>query len=143
MQNNNIEFKDYIPEEEIKNYFSIIEKDKDVSVCLLASADGVGSSVYIETAADNEYVEGVIKVFLNATDIRRYGKTVAIDEHVENDKVRKWEMPYSAFLSYIKEINEKRLAKNQKGIKAVATIILNNKLVDIDVIYTPEKNFSN
>lgn len=132
------EFKDFIPVELYKKYFDVMIADENVYICIIQNEAQVGA-VYLERPREKaETVEGVIRVFFNLDDLRRYAKSVSAVEQVPIDLVRRWEMKFSSLVEYVVKMDSRYKESGRMGIRAVGSAIHAEKFMDLDVLWTAE-----
>jgi len=137
----NFEFKDFVPKVLYEKYFDVMTKNDTVYVCLIQNENQVGS-VYLESPKEGgEDIEGVIRVFFDIDSLRKYGRSVSLTEGIPFDFVRRWEMTFGQFVDYVSKMDARYKQSDRKGVRAVASAVHAEKFVDLDILWTAERNF--
>lgn len=135
-----ITFKDFIPNELYKRYFDVIKNNGTVYVCLIQN-EAQMNVVYLEPSSrKNDRIEGILRVFFEQEQVKRYNKQVAIAEGVSPDLIRRLEMKFSELIEYISSLDARYKKAGRKGIRAVASSIHSEKMVVLDIVWTSEKD---
>lgn len=131
------EFKDYVPREIYIKYFDTMKSDGAVYVCLITNEDQVGA-IYLERPMDAPEVDGVVRVFFNPSDLKKYTHSVAAVESIPVDMVKKWEMKFSSLIDYMAKLDTRNKTEGSLGVRAIASAVYADKFLDIDTMWTSE-----
>jgi len=138
------EFKTFIPSLLYTRYFETCVADAPVYICVVNNDSQIGQ-VYLEKPPEANYVgaqplEGQIRVFFTAEDHRRYAKSVSLAEGIPFEFIRRWEMKFSVFVDYISQMDAAYKELGKPGVRAVASAIHDEKFVDLDILWTAERD---
>jgi hypothetical protein len=99
----NLSFKDFIPVEIYDKYFDVMTNDETVYICIIQN-DSQVNAVYLEKPDEDADISGIVRVFFHLEDLRKYGKQVSLSENIPHEFVKRWEMKWSAMITYITTI---------------------------------------
>lgn len=136
----NFEFIDFIPPELYKQYFDIVTNNGTVCVCVITNENQV-NTVYLEAPRKKDKdLDGFIRVFFDVSHMKQYGTQVAMKEQIHPDLVKRWELPFNELVEYVKTMDERRRAKGSPGVMAIAYSIHAQKFIEIDTVWTSDKD---
>jgi hypothetical protein len=140
LSQNIFDFKNFVPVELYKKYFDVILSDENVYICIVQNEDQIGA-IYLERPKDKtDKVDGVVRMFFQLDDLRKYGKSVASSEEIPYESVRRWEMNFNKLIDHISKMDSKYKAMGKKGVRLVASAVHEEKFLDIDIVWTSESN---
>lgn len=127
-----------IPPKVLQSYFERIAKDGTLFICLVST--GVKSAFYMENSNDPEdTVEGIVRVFISLDDLRNYAQMICASEGIEEESTRKWEVRPSKIVEYFSELSKSYEDSGKKPVRVVVCTIIGTDLVELDVLWTSEK----
>jgi len=137
----NLTFRDFIPEHVYQSYFNAMTNDDILYLCVV-QAENQNASVYLERSnKKDDEIDGIIRVFYDKQDLLRYTKQVSLVEGIPPEFVKRWEMKFSALIEYVSTFDQRNRAAGRNGIRTVACSILKEKFVDLDILWTSESKF--
>ncbi len=136
------EFIDFVPPELYRAYFEeIVAKNGMVYVTIITNENQL-NTIYLERPRekDGDSIDGFVRVFFDLNHLKHYGSQIAVKEQIHPDLVKRWELPFQELIEYVKTMDERRKANNKPGVMAVAYSIHGNKFVEIDTVWTSNKD---
>lgn len=134
-----IEFKNFVPKEVIIDYFDGLYWNDNLYVCLL-DLEGDVPRLYLEKTKKNGKI---VRVFNKLTEANAYAAMVAESEKVESIFIKKWEIKFLDLIEYLNEVSKKYKDKEKNGLKIVASGIHDQKLIELDILWTDVNTFIN
>jgi hypothetical protein len=139
-QASSFEFKEFIPKELYRRYFDVAAKGGKLFVCVIQDEAQV-NTIYLERPreSDGPNVEGIARVFFDVGHVKRYCSQIAMVENLHPDTVKRWEVQFDELIEYILTFDERRRAAGRKSIAAIASAFYGEKFVQIDTVWTSNK----
>jgi hypothetical protein len=131
-----------IPKEVTLEYFNAVSKNAKFHVCVI-TLDGGTPQFYIEKPHGNDenIYSGIIRTFFRIVDVQEYALTIAAEEELDRDSIHRLSLTVKDLIAHIKRLDARHRKNGNKGIKAVATMIDDIDICDVDVFWTSEPDF--
>jgi hypothetical protein len=134
------DFKNFVPYQMVADYFNAITSDSKVYLCIVQNEDQV-SAIYLERPEEsNPNIDGIVRMFFNLEDLKKYGKSVSNTEEISYDLVRRWEMSFTSLIDHLLKLDAKHKSMGKKGIRVVASAVYADKFLDVDTVWTTESD---
>lgn len=133
------EFKNYVPKEMIMSYFDSLYWNDNLYLCLI-DLENDSPRMYLESTKSKDQI---IRVFNSLADVAIYSSMVCEKEKISPESVKKWEIKFHDLLQYLNRISKKYKKQNKKALKVIASGIYDEKLVELDVLWTDIDKFIN
>lgn len=140
-QQSSFEFNEFIPNELYRRYFDVVAKGGKLFVCVIQD-EAQANTIYIERSRekDGPGVEGIARVFFDLGHMKRYCSQIALIENIHPDMVKRWEVQFDELIEYLRTFDERRRANGRHSIIGVASAFYSEKFVEIDTVWTPNKD---
>ena len=130
-------FKKPVSEEILTEYFDMLTYKAPFYICALSFVNK-NSKIYIEKTKDKS-IQGIVRVFFTVNEVKNYMDIVSREENIPPKALKFWEARPSEIISALTRISNNSKTENGKGIKAIATIFDNEKLVYVDTFWSSEE----
>jgi hypothetical protein len=131
--------KDTAPSEALVEYFDNLYWNSSLYMCLVNNKDN-SPGLYLEKTKN---YEKIIRVFTGVEEASIYAEIVAEKESLPLESVKKWEIKFYDLIEYLNKVSKKYKENNKTVIKVVASGVYEEKLVELDVLWTDIEKFIN
>lgn len=134
-----IEFKNFVPDKLVEDYFDAMYWDENFYVCLVDMPED-SPRMYLEKTKNSE---SIIRVFHKLEQAKIYGNMVSQKEEIPPEFVKRWEIKFYELIEYLNKTSKKFKEQGKSELKIVSSGIHDEKFVELDILWTDIEKYIN